>query len=100
MKTRWTLAVLCLFLCLGFVSATLAGEISGTVKYRDGSTAKGVAVSGSVSGGGVTGKVYTDSGGRFRLTWSSNNGLAKVFVNGSTVAINVRNGAYVNLTIR
>ncbi|MBF0199816.1 MAG: hypothetical protein HQK66_00605 [Desulfamplus sp.] len=36
-----------------------------------------------------------DSKGRFTLTWSSDNSIDKLFVNGSTNRRNVKNGEYV-----
>ncbi|MDA1014121.1 MAG: hypothetical protein O3A00_06660 [Planctomycetota bacterium] len=94
-------AALALMVVLGMSLAANAGEITGIVKFKDGSLGKGIGVSGLTAGllGGVTGKVFTNNQGKFRLTWSSNSGLAKVYVKGSTVARNVKNGAFVELTV-
>jgi hypothetical protein len=81
-------------------SFAFAGEISGHISYSDGSNCSGCSVSASISRGGVTEKVYTDSKGNFTLTWSSSNSIAKLFVNGSTVRRNIRSGEYVTITVR
>lgn len=96
------LQLLVLILTSSVVVVSQAGEITGTVQFSDGSKAAKVAVSGLVSGalGGSTPKVYTDGKGRFRLTWTSKSGLAKVYVRGNVVATNVKDGADVTLTIK
>lgn len=81
-------------------TGAIAGEISGRVQYSDGSDCSGCRVSASISSGGVTDAIYTDSNGRFRLSWSSNNWISKLFVNGNTVRRDIRPGENVNLTVR
>lgn len=77
-----------------------AGQISGKVTYKDGSPCSGCKVSASINQGGVTGGVYTDSSGRFTLSWGSANWIAELYVNGGTVARDVRPGQSVNVTVR
>lgn len=87
-------------LCLCGVAPTRAGDISGVVKHKDGSPAAGVRVSGLTAGalGGSTKSVYTDSKGKFTLSWKSKGGLAKLYANGSTVATDIRDGE--NVVVR
>lgn len=87
---------------LGLFLATFsyAGEISGNVKYSDGSNCSGCRVSASINSGGVTEPTYTDSRGNFTLKWSSNNWIAKLFVNGKTVKRDVKPGEHVNITVK
>ena len=79
----------------------MSGQISGVVVHGDGSKARHVKVSGLAEGvlGGTVGPVYTDDNGGFCLSWSSDSGLAKVYVSGDTVATHVRNGSHVTLRI-
>ncbi len=73
-------------------STVSAGVCSGSVVYKDGSCYAKGGISALVSGGGVTKKFYTDSQGRFTITWSSNNSLAKIYIKGQTAARNIKNG--------
>lgn len=73
-------------------SAASAGVCKGRVVYKDGSHYANGGISGLVSGGGVTKKFYTDDKGRFTITWSSNKGLAKIYVKGRTIARDIKNG--------
>jgi hypothetical protein len=84
------------FIVMVFIALpTFSGEITGEIYYSDGSKCSSCRVSASINYGGVTDSVYCDSKGRFRLTWSSNNSIAKLFVNGNTVKKNIRNGEHV-----
>lgn len=77
------------------------GQISGTVYHSDGSPASGRRVSGVASGviGGMVGPTTTDSRGRFTLSWSSDAGLAKVFVDGKEKWGAIRNGEHVTVPL-
>lgn len=70
------------------------GVISGIVTYPNGQPSTMSYVSAAVGGftGGVTGKVRTDAGGRFTLTWSDSCGADVVYCDGREVAKNVPNG--------
>ncbi len=83
-----------------FAVPALAGEITGEIRYGDKSPCSGCKVSASINSGGVTDAVYTDSNGKFSLRWSGSNWIAKLFVNGSTVAQDVKPGEHVQLTVR
>ena len=101
LNCRVVITGLVVMFCLAI--SVRGGEISGVVVYKDGSKAKRVGVSGLTSGafGGLTKTVFTDSQGRFRLTWSSNANLAKVYLRGKVVAKNVKNKSRnVRLVIR
>jgi hypothetical protein len=91
----------CLAIVLQFllVRGTSAGEITGTVQHRDGSRASGIRVSAETADGMVKG-VLTDAKGRFRLTWSTDKKLAKVFLDGDRAATDVQTGADIVLTLR
>ena len=71
-------------------------QISGVVLHQsDRSPASGRKVSGLAAGmlGGMVGPTYTDSKGRFRLSWSSSTRtLAKVYVDGNEHATDVTDG--------
>lgn len=71
------------------------GVISGIVTYSNGQPSTMSYVSAAVGGmtGGVTGRVRTDSQGRFTLTWSADCGADVVYLDGQEVARNVRNGS-------
>jgi len=91
---RFSCSLVGLLVVFWLAQLTTAGEISGKVRYPDGSIAKAVAVNAKTNGfgGAITKKVYTDSNGRFTLTWSSNADLAKVYVSGNVVERNIKNG--------
>ena len=83
-----------------FVAGTLttqAGQITGTVLYKDGSKGSGLKVTGETSDG-LTKSVRNDRKGRFTLTWSTKKKLLKVYVKGTVRVRNVKNGA--KITIR
>ncbi len=86
------------WLSLSALSA-FAGQITGHVSYPGGSDCSGCKVIASIKRGGMTETVYTDRKGNFTLTWSSNNGIAKLFVNGKTVRKNVSNGEHVEIVV-
>ncbi|MCP4125024.1 MAG: carboxypeptidase regulatory-like domain-containing protein [Bacteroidetes bacterium] len=99
MKKMFTVCiVITALLCLAFPA--VAGEITGKVVYSDGSACSGCKVQASISRGGVTDHVRTDDKGYFRLTWSSDNWISKLFVNGSTVRKNIRPGAYLEIRMK
>lgn len=83
-------------------SPVSAGEVSGIVVYKSGTPAKGIKVSGLTSGsfGGIVKAVSTDRRGNFCLTWTSNTGLAKLYVEGTTYLRNVKNKAKVRIVLK
>jgi len=83
-----------------FSNSVMAGEITGKVLYKDGSPCSGCKVSASINSGGVTDAVYCNSSGKFRLKWSSNNWIAKLFVNGNTVGRDIRPREYVEIKVK
>jgi hypothetical protein len=70
----------------------LAGACYVHVAWDNGNPRSSARVIGSVSFGGMTQTVYTDSDGDATLRWSSDNSLSKVFVNGSNYG-GCRNGS-------
>lgn len=71
------------------------GVISGIVTYPDGQPSTMSYVSahvGGAIGGGVTGRVRTDSQGRFLLTWSGDGPASELYCDGREVARNVSSG--------
>ena|GEM_PF-4073793 len=80
-------------------SQVFAGEITGHIQYSDGSDCSGCRVAASISSGGVTKAVYTDSDGDFTLVWSSNHWIDKLFVKGKTVMHNIKPGKHVNIRL-
>ncbi|KPA19618.1 secreted protein [Candidatus Magnetomorum sp. HK-1] len=97
--TKSSIFVFC-FVTLFLSFSAFAGEISGHISYRDGSNCSGCRVAASISWGGVTKAVYTDNKGNFTLRWSSDNSISELYVNGTTVRKNIRNGEYVTITVR
>jgi hypothetical protein len=90
-------------LFFGLVTNGDAGDISGVVKYKNGGgSASGVRISGLTAGtlGGATATVYSDNRGKFVLSWKSRGGLAKLYANGSVVAVDIRDGENVVVTLR
>ena len=72
-----------LVLATSLVSTTAyAGSCYVTVTWPSGKPHSGVRLVGSVSWGGMTDAVYTDSRGQATITWSSNNSLSNVYVGG------------------
>ncbi len=61
-------------------------HISVHVSYSDGGSYRGAKVQGEVCGilGGMTKSVRTDSRGYAKLTFTSNESLCKIFINGKT----------------
>jgi hypothetical protein len=89
MKIYWVI----ILMVLG--GSLMAGQITGQIFYKDGSTCSSCKVSASIKRSGVTKAVYTDSKGKFTLTWSSNNSIDKLFVNGKTEKRNIKDGEHV-----
>lgn len=75
------------------------GVCSGIVTHKDGSPARDVRVTGSVSSGGMTDPVRTDRDGKFVLEWRGCSGLSKLFADGKLCERDVRNGTKVHLRI-
>jgi hypothetical protein len=70
-------------------------QISGHVRWSDGSPASGHKVSGMAAGmlGGMVGPTTTDSRGYFCLSWNSSaTKLDTVYVDGKAVRWDVRDG--------
>ena len=88
-----TIVILSVGICFLNTPTADAGQCSGVLAFKDGSKGSGIRVSGLVSGGGVTKNFFTDNKGNFTITWSSNAGLAKLYVRGNTAARNIKNGA-------
>nr|VFK35765.1 MAG: hypothetical protein BECKMB1821I_GA0114274_114310 [Candidatus Kentron sp. MB] len=76
------------FLSTVFLAASLfsttayAGSCYVTVTWPSGKPHSGVRLVGSVSWGGMTKAVHTDRQGQATITWSSNNSLSNVYVDG------------------
>ena len=91
---RLAVVLVILFVC---TLTAQAGQITGTVLYKDGSKGSGLKVTGETSDG-LTKSVRTDNKGRFTLKWSTKKKLLKVYVKGTVRVRNVKNG--VKITIR
>lgn len=96
--TRRIRALLVLSLLVVFVAGpAAAGQITGRIFYKDGSTCSSCSVSASIKSSGMTEKVHTDGKGYFTLTWSSDNSIDELYVNGSKRRENIRSGEYVEI---
>jgi hypothetical protein len=89
----WSLA-----LALG-PGAAAAGQITGRVLYKDGSSCTSCKVSASIKRSGMTERVSTDGKGYFTLTWSSDNSIDELYVNGSTERENIPSGSYIEIRL-
>jgi hypothetical protein len=71
------------------------GVISGIVTSSSGSPVSGASVSAYFSGfsGGVTDRVYSDSNGRFMLTYTGSSTAEIIYCNGQEAAKNVPSGS-------
>jgi hypothetical protein len=98
-KHRLTTAI-ALTLILSLPAAAAAGEITGRIQYADGSDCSGCKVSASIKGSGMTDRAYSDRNGEFRLSWSSDRWIDKLFVNGRTVRRDLRPGERVSIRVR
>ena len=90
-----TLSLIALLLA----SPAMAGQITGRVFYKDGSKCTSCKVSASIKRSGMTDKVFTDDKGYFTLTWSSDNSIDELYVNGSKKRENIRSGEYVEIRL-
>lgn len=91
------LLVLSLLLLILAAMPATAGQITGRVLYMDGSPCSSCRVSASIKRSGVTDKVYTDSKGNFTLTWSSDNSIDELYVNGMKADEDITSGRYVEV---
>ena len=80
-----------------FAVPACAGEITGRILNSDGSSCSTCRVSAYIKWGGMTDKVSTDSKGRFTLTWSSDNSVGELYVDGKKEAENISSGQYVEI---
>jgi hypothetical protein len=80
--------------------SALAGEITGRIFYKDGSTCSSCRVSASIKRSGMTGKVFTDNKGYFKLTWSSDNSVDELYVNGNKEREDIPTGDYVEIRLK
>jgi len=76
-----------------------AGEITGRIFWKDGSSCSSCRVSASIKRSGMTDKVFTDSKGYFKLTWSSNNSIDELYVNGDKKREDIASGEYVEIRL-
>ncbi len=80
-----------------FAVPACAGEITGRIFNSDGSSCSTCSVSASIKRSGMTGKVLADSKGRFTLTWSSDNSIDELYVDGTKEAEDISSGQYVEI---
>lgn len=96
--TRRIRVLLYLSLLFVFVAGpAAAGQITGRILYKDGSPCSSCRVSASIKRSGMTEKVNTDSKAYFTLTWSSDNSIDELYVNGMTKRENIPSGQYVEI---
>lgn len=75
----------------------MAGQITGRIFYKDGSSCSSCKVSASIKSSGMTDKVHTDGKGYFTLTWSSDNSIDELYVNGMKKLEDIPSGKYVEI---
>jgi|GraSoiStandDraft_5_1057265.scaffolds.fasta_scaffold328467_2 hypothetical protein len=95
-------AVVAAFAALLFLMAesVMAGEITGRIFFKDGSTCSSCRISASIKRSGMTGKVFTDNKGYFKLTWSSNNSIDELYVDGKKEREDIPSGDYVEIRLK
>ena len=80
--------------------SAIAGEITGRIFYKDGSTCSSCRISASIKRSGMTDKTFTDNKGYFKLTWSSDNSIDELYVDGKKEREDIPTGDYVEIRLK
>lgn len=97
MSTKHKILLSFSLLVVLIATPAVAGQITGRIYHKDGSTCSSCKISASIKRSGMTDKVYTDSKGYFTLTWSSDNSIDELYVNGMKEREDISSGQYVEI---